>query len=99
VNVTEVFNPEPIIEDLYVYYPVKDNRIKVDLDKPQKASLFDYFSRIELINEYVLSWCEHGALENYVSEEMLDENNRQKFRKLLNTREEMNPIIIKYYFQ
>jgi hypothetical protein len=48
-TVTESLQPAPIVEDSYVYYPIKDNRIKVDLDKPQKASLFDYFSHIELI--------------------------------------------------
>jgi len=58
----------------------------------------DFIPR-KVTNEYVLSWCEHGALENYISEEMLDETNRQRFRKLLNTKEEMNPIIIKYYFK
>ena len=51
-------------------------------------------------NEYVLSWCRHGALEKYVTEEMLDEDNRQKFRVLINTvEEELNPVIIKYYFK
>jgi len=63
VNETEVPKPEPIIEDSYVYYPIKDNRIMVDLDKPQKASLFDYFSHIELIpletkDDILIGWCE-----------------------------------------
>ena len=169
------FLPEPIIEeDSYVYYPIKDNRIEVNLNNPQKASLFDYFSHIELIpletnkdvligsareiilyqdryfvfqyqnnrylmafvrllnkddglliydkssdeckyiegfsesvvflprkltNEYVLSWVSHDALEHYVSEEILDETNRQKFKNLMNEEAEMNPIIIKYYFK
>ncbi len=48
-TVTESLQPAPIVEDSYVYYPIIDNRIKVDLNKPQKASLFDYFSRIEFI--------------------------------------------------
>ena len=50
-------------------------------------------------NEYVLSWCTHEELENFVSEEMLDKDNRQKFQKLINEKDEMNPIIIKYYFK
>lgn len=59
----------------------------------------DFLPR-KVSNEYVLSWCSHrGALENYVSEEMLDETNRQKFNDLMNAKEEMNPIIIKYYFK
>jgi len=50
-------------------------------------------------NEYALSWCSHrGVLENYVSEEMLNEPNRQKFIDLMDSKKEMNPIIIKYYF-
>ena len=51
-------------------------------------------------NDFVLSWCSHGALEKYVAEEMLDESNRQKFTQLIHTvGEELNPIIIKYYFK
>jgi hypothetical protein len=37
------------MEGSYIYYPIKENRISVDLDNPQKASLFDYFKQIELI--------------------------------------------------
>ena len=50
-------------------------------------------------NEYVLSFCNHGELEKYVTREMLDEVNRQKFDDLMNAKEEENPIIIKYYFK
>ncbi len=58
----------------------------------------DFLPR-KVSNEYVLSWCSHrGVLENYFSEEMLDETNRQKFIDLMNSKEGMNPIIIKYYF-
>ena len=48
---------------------------------------------------FALSWCDHGTLEKYVSEGMLNENNRQKFRDLVNAKEEMNPVIIKYFFK
>lgn len=58
----------------------------------------DFIPR-KITNEYVLTWYEHGELENYISEEMLDENNRKKFHKLLNATEEMNPVIVKYYFK
>lgn len=62
-NEIEEGNPESVSEDAYVYYPIKDNRIPVDLDKPQKASLFDYFSHIELIpmetrDDVLIGWCE-----------------------------------------
>ena len=53
----------------------------------------------KVTNEYVLSWCEHGALEKYISEGILDENNRKKFQNLLDAKDEMNPVIIKYYFK
>jgi len=50
-------------------------------------------------NEYVLSYCTHEELEKYVKKEMLDKDNLQKFEKLLNTQEEENPIIIKYFLK
>ncbi|MDR2234049.1 MAG: 6-bladed beta-propeller [Tannerella sp.] len=50
-------------------------------------------------NEYVLSWCSHGALERYVTKDILDNDNFQKLNKLLNSKEEENTIIIKYYFK
>ncbi|WP_301705613.1 6-bladed beta-propeller [uncultured Parabacteroides sp.] len=53
----------------------------------------------KITNEYVLTWYEHGELENYITEDMLDENNRKKYHELLDAREEMNPIIVKYYFK
>ena len=63
VNDKEVFNVEPIVEDSWVYYPITDNRIKVNLNHPQKASLFDYFSHIELIpletrDDVLVGYCE-----------------------------------------
>lgn len=58
----------------------------------------DFIPR-KITNEYVLTWYQHGELENYISEEMLDENNRKIFHKLLNASEEMNPVIVKYYFK
>lgn len=58
----------------------------------------DFIPR-KITNEYVLTWYEHGELENYITEDMLDENNRKKFHTLLNASEEMNPVIVKYYFK
>ena len=48
-TLTESIQPAAFVDDSYVYYPITDNRIKVDLNKLQEASLFDYFSHIELI--------------------------------------------------
>jgi hypothetical protein len=51
-------------------------------------------------NDYVIDWCYHGALEKHITADMLDEANRQKFKTLVNTvGEELNPVIIKYYFK
>jgi 6-bladed beta-propeller len=54
---------ESMAPDTYVYYPIQDDRIIVDLDKNQKASLFDYFSHIELIpletsDDILVGYCE-----------------------------------------
>ena len=49
VSETGTYIPEVFVEDSVEYYPIKGNLIKADLTKPQEASLFDYFSHIELI--------------------------------------------------
>ena len=58
-----------------------------------------YFRPKTITNEYVLSYCLHGELPDFITNEMLDESNRQKFKKLMEIKDEMNPIIIKYYFK
>ena len=60
---TETIQQTQIVKDSFVYYPIKNNRIKVDLNKPQQASLFDYFSHIELIplatsKDFLIGMCE-----------------------------------------
>lgn len=60
---------------------------------------FVNFNPRKITNEYVLTWCQHGELEDYISEEMLDEENLQKFRELINAKDEQNTILIKYYFK
>ena len=79
-------------------YLIHDKSINECKYIEQFAESVDFNPR-KVTNEYVLSWCEHGALENFISEEMLDEANRQRFQNLLSAKEEMNPIIIKYYFK
>jgi hypothetical protein len=49
-------------------------------------------------NEYVLSFCNPGELEQYLTEDMLDEPNREIFNELIHSTD-ANPIIIKYYFK
>jgi hypothetical protein len=58
----ELSQYEPV-KDTYMYYPIRDNRIRVDLSRTQQASLFDYFSHIELIpletnDDVLIGWCE-----------------------------------------
>ena len=66
----------------------------------EKFDEVDRFCPYIVTNEYVLSYCKHGELPDYVSKEILDEQNRQKYEKLINTvGEELNPVIIKYYFK
>ena len=85
-----------------------DNEVYANLmyDKStQECKFIEHF--IELVefrpymvtNEYILNFCNHGELEKYVTREMLDETSRQKFDDLMNTKEEENQIIIKYYLR
>ena len=53
----------------------------------------------KITNEYVLAWAFHDMLDRYVTEDMLDDANRQRFINLMNARDEENPIIIKYFFK
>ena len=57
------------------------------------------FNPIMVTNEFVLCHCYHGELEEYVTEEMLDEDNRRKLETIMKVRTELNPVIIKYYFK
>ena len=57
------------------------------------------FSPKIITDEYVLSYCNHEELPDFINKEMLDESNRQTFEKLMEIKEELNPIIIKYYFK
>ena len=52
-----------------------------------------------LTNEYLLTYCSHGTLDKYINSEMLDNVNQKKINDLRNEPDELNPIIIKYYFK
>ena len=63
IHTAEESKDESMKPDSYVYYPIQDDRIIVDLDKKQKASLFDYFSHIELLpletsDDILVGYCE-----------------------------------------
>ena len=52
-----------------------------------------------LTNEYLLTYCSHENMDKYINRNILDKVNQKKFDNLSNKSEEMNPIIIKYYFK
>jgi hypothetical protein len=78
--------------------------INVFFDKTVQQGLFiKQFTESVIIcpyivtNEYVLSYCNPGELEKYITEGMLDESNRKIFNELIH--EDANPIILKYNFK
>lgn len=67
ISVAEESASEVMAPDSYVYYPIQDDRITVNLDDNEKASLFDYFSHIELIpletsDDILVGYCEDIVL-------------------------------------
>ena len=85
--------------------PKEDRLVNIMYDKSvQQCKLvgqFDEsvgFNPIVVTNEFVLSHCYHGELYQYVNEEMLDELNRKKLEDIMKIKEELNPVVIKYYF-
>jgi hypothetical protein len=48
-------------------------------------------------DEYVLSYCNPGELEQYVTEDMLDDESRKVFNELIHV--DANPVILKYHFK
>ena len=60
----------------------------------ESVYLFPYI----ITDHFVLSYCNPGELEQYVTENMLDESNRKLYNELIHSTES-NPIIIKYRFK
>ena len=57
------------------------------------------FRPLIVTNKFVINYCSHGLLEDYLTEEMLDEKNRKIFETYKEIRQELNPVIIKYHFK
>ena len=75
--------------------PQQENTIYVDLDRPERASLFDYFHSIELIPlETSLD-----VVISHISKEMLDDKQKEIFERLMQSKAELNPVLIKYWFK
>ncbi|MDR1583357.1 MAG: hypothetical protein LBS55_08905, partial [Prevotellaceae bacterium] len=55
------------------------------------------FRPMIVTNEYVLGYCNPGELEQYVTEDMLDEESRKEYNELIHV--DANPIILKYHFK
>ncbi|MDR1340555.1 MAG: 6-bladed beta-propeller [Prevotellaceae bacterium] len=52
---------------------------------------------LTVTNEYVLSYCNPSELEQYVTEDMLDDESRKVFNELIHA--DANPVILKYHFK
>ena len=50
-------------------------------------------------NDYVLAYYRHEEVHRFITEEMLDEENRNKLNIYLDSKIELNPVIVKYHFK
>jgi len=92
----------PLAQDMeraYLIYDKATDECKFIKQFTEPVEFLRTFSVMNLTNDYLLSFCEHGELDKFVTEDMLDEDNRKKYIDLMNEKEEMNPILIKYYFK
>ena len=87
------------METAYLIYDKSTDECKFIQQFAEPVEFVRTFSVMNVTNDYLLSFCEHGELDRFVTEDMLDEHNRKKYVDLLNEKEEMNPILIKYYFK
>ncbi len=88
-----------------------DDRSNIVYDRASnKAKLISAFTENVLFNsyrmeeiivtdEYVLMPIQWVDLEKRIKKEMLDENQKKVFDKLINSEMEENPILIKYWFK
>jgi hypothetical protein len=80
-----------------------DGTIFVDMDYPEKVSLSDYFSSIELIPlETSPDVLIAGITKIIICQDryyMLDPAHKEIFEELLQAEMELNPILIKYRFK
>jgi len=86
-------------ERAYLIYDKSKDECKFIKQFTELVEFLRITSVMNLTNEYLLSFCEHGELAKFVNADMLDENNRKKYNDLINEKTEMNPILIKYYFK
>ena len=86
-------------ERAYLIYEKSTDECKYITQFVENVEFLRALSVMNLTNDYVLSFCEHGELAKFVTEDILDENNRKKYIDLINEKEEMNPVLIKYYFR
>ena len=52
-----------------------------------------------LTDDYVLANCNWGDLKKYITKEMLDDTQKKIFEELVQSEDETNPILIKYWFK
>ena len=78
-----------------VIYNKSTGKAKFILDFDEKA-MFDP----EIItDEYVLTICRWVDLEKFITKEMLDDTQKKIFEALVQSKDEANPILIKYWFK
>ena len=64
----------------------------------------DFTEKVEfypqiITDDFVLSWCNWGELDKYINKEMLDDTQKRIFEELIQSKDETNPILIKYQFK
>ena len=73
----------------YPYYP---------MDKDTFRQKVEFYPQI-ITDDFVLSWCNWGELDKYINKEMLDDTQKRIFEELIQSKDETNPILIKYQFK
>ena len=78
-----------------VIYDKSTRKSKFILDFDEKAA----FEPDIVTDEYVLTICRWVDLEKFVTKEMLDDTQKKIFEELIKSKDETNPILIKYWFK
>ena len=78
-----------------IVYDKSAGKSKFILDFDEKAA----FEPDIVTDEYVLSICHWVDLEKFITKEMLDDTQKKIFEALVQSEDETNPILIKYWFK
>ena len=78
-----------------IVYDKSVRKSKFILDFDENAA----FEPDIVTDEYVLSICHWVDLEKFITKEMLDDTQKKIFEALVQSEDETNPILIKYWFK